>query len=297
MIYKVSQIFDLTQFPKPLSPKTLPLRPFSSSSTHAFRTNLPFKTHKPLFIKHNRLQIRACRASNSNSYSVESSTTQEEDAESAQLFERLKDSERDRINKLEELDRKANVQLERQLVMASDWSRALLTMRGKLKGTEWDPENSHRIDYSEFRRLLDSNNVQFMEYSNYGQTISVILPYYKDGKMEEPGDSKKEIIFRRHAVDRMPIDCWNDVWRKLHQQLINVDVFNMNTVPGEVYSTVATAVVWSMRLALAIGLYVWIDNMMRPIYAKLIPTDLGTPPKMTRQPLKRRALGSLGKSR
>lgn len=87
-------------------------------------------------------------------------------------FQKLKEAEQERINKLEELERKANVQLERQLVMASDWSRALLTMRGKLKGTEWDPENSHRIDYSEFLRLLNSNNVQYMEYSNYGQTVS-----------------------------------------------------------------------------------------------------------------------------
>lgn len=84
----------------------------------------------------------------------------------------MKNAERQRINELEELEKKANIQLERQLVMASYWSRALLTMRGKLKGTEWDPENSHRIDFSDFLRLLNSNNVQFLEYSNYGQTIS-----------------------------------------------------------------------------------------------------------------------------
>ena len=95
----------------------------------------------------------------------------------------------------------------------------------------------------------------------------------------------------------MPVDSWNDVWQKLHQQLVNVDVLNVNTVPSEVYTSVATIVVWSMRLALAIGLYVWIDNMMRPIYAKLIPCDLGTPPKKTRQPIKNQALGSLGESR
>lgn len=128
---------------------------------------------------------------------------------------------------------------------------------------------------------------------------TVILPYYKDGKIDGPeGDRKKEIVFRRHVVDRMPSDCWNDVWRKLHQQLVNVDVLNVNTVPAEVYSTVGTAVVWSMRLALSVALYVWIDNMMRPIYAKLIPCDLGDPPKkMTSQPIKSRALGSLGKNR
>lgn len=87
----------------------------------------------------------------------------------------MKDAERERINKLEELERKANVQLERQLVMASDWSRTLLSMRGKLKGTEWDPENSHKIDFSDFLSLLNSNNVQFIEYANYGQTVSGAL--------------------------------------------------------------------------------------------------------------------------
>lgn len=182
--------------------------------------------------------------------------------------------------------------------MASSWSRALLTMRGKLKGTEWDPENSHRIDYSDFLGLLNTNNVQFVEYTNYGQTMSVILPYYKDGhRQQTQGNSQKEIVFRRHVVDRMPIDCWNDVWQKLHQQIVNVDVINENTVHAEVYSTVATAAIWGMRLALSVGLYLWIDNMMRPIYAKLIPCDLGKPSEKIPQPIKRQALGSLGKSR
>lgn len=88
------------------------------------------------------------------------------------IFQRLREAERERISNKEELERKANVQLERQLVMASDWSRTLLTMRGKLKGTEWDPETSHRINFSDFMKLLDANSVQYMEYSNYGQTIS-----------------------------------------------------------------------------------------------------------------------------
>jgi len=80
--------------------------------------------------------------------------------------------ERKRLNEMEELERKANVQLDRQLVLASSWNRALLTLRGKLKGTEWDPENSHRIDFSDFLKLLDSNTVKFIEYSDYGQTLS-----------------------------------------------------------------------------------------------------------------------------
>ncbi|XP_047149400.1 probable inactive ATP-dependent zinc metalloprotease FTSHI 4, chloroplastic [Vigna umbellata] len=201
------------------------------------------------------------------------------------------------MDELEEFDKKANVQLERQLVMASSWSRVLLTLRGKLKGTEWDPENSHGIEFSDFLRLLESINVQFMEYSNYGQTISVILPYYKNGKVIGTEGNPDDIIFRRHPVNRMPIDSWNDVWRKLHQQIVNVDVINVDAVPAEIYSTVAVAVIWSMRLALAVGFYVWIDNLMRPIYAKLIPCDLGTPSQKTSQPLRSRALGSLGQSR
>lgn len=274
-------------------PKTLPRYPPSAFS--AF--NLQLKPHRNcLCIGSKALNVQACQAA---STSGSNSNSAGDEAESAQqLFEKLKEAERERINNLEEFERKANVQLERQLVLASEWSRKLLAMQGKLKGTEWDPENSHRIDYSEFQNLLNANNVQFMEYSNYGQSVSVILPYYKDGKTNRSGrDTKKEIVFKRHAVDRMPIDSWNDVWGKLHQQLVNVDVYNVNNIPAEVYSTVATAVVWSMRLALSVLLYIWIDNKMRPIYAKLIPCDLGSPPKKIREPLKQRALGSLGKSR
>ncbi|XP_012489353.1 probable inactive ATP-dependent zinc metalloprotease FTSHI 4, chloroplastic [Gossypium raimondii] len=272
---------------------------------YSFSRNKPLRknTLKPKlsFTKRENITIDVSNHSTSCSSSdstVASNIVEEEDVESTQLFEKLKDAERQRINKLEELERKADLQLERQLVMASCWSRALLTLRGKLKGTEWDPENSHRIDFSDFMGLLNSNNVQFMEYSNYGQTVSVILPYYKDNEVDGTGgNSKNEIVFRRHVVNRMPIDCWNDVWQKLHQQIVNVDVLNVDTVPAEVYSSVATAVIWSMRLALSIALYLWIDNMMRPIYAKLIPCDLGAPNKKIRQPLKRRALGSLGQSR
>ncbi|OMO57147.1 hypothetical protein CCACVL1_25957 [Corchorus capsularis] len=282
------------------SSKTILIRfPYSFSRNkfcnNAFKPKLSFNKRKIL-------TITASKASNSSSSSdsvaASTSVQAEEDAESTELFEKLRDAERRRINELEELERKADLQLERQLVMASNWSRALLTMRGKLKGTEWDPENSHRIDFSDFMGLLNSNNVQFMEYSNYGQTVSVILPYYKDKKIDGTREnSKNEIIFRRHVVDRMPIDCWNDVWKKLHQQIVNVDVLNVDTVPAEVYSTVVVAVIWSMRLALSIALYLWIDNMMRPIYAKLIPCDLGAPRKTIKKPLKRNALGSLGKSR
>ncbi|KAK7410877.1 hypothetical protein VNO78_02070 [Psophocarpus tetragonolobus] len=281
---------DCLQLPKPFFPPKTAFPKFPHSSPRFLTSTFLLRKFK------NRCKLRTT-ASNSLSDTVTSNQTQEQDAESAQLFESLKEAERKRMNELEEFDKKANAQLERQLVMASSWSRALLTMRGKLKGTEWDPDNSHRIDFSDFLRLLDSNNVQFMEYSNYGQTISVILPYYKNGKLAGTEGNSKDIIFRRHPVNQMPIDSWNDVWRKLHQQIVNVDVINVDAVPAEIYSTVAVAVIWSMRLALAVGFYVWIDNLMRPIYAKLIPCDLGTPTQQTRQPLKSRALGSLGQSR
>lgn len=275
-------------------PKTLPR--YSSSPFTAFNLHLKPRRNS-LYIGSKPFNVHPCKAAASTS-SSNSNSAGDETESAQQLFEKLKEAERERINNLEEFERKANVQLERQLVLASEWSRKLLAMQGKLKGTEWDPENSHRIDYSEFQNLLNANNVQFMEYSNYGQTVSVILPYYKDGKTNRSGgDTKKEIVFKRHVVDRMPIDRWNDVWRKLHQQLVNVDVYNVNNIPAEVYSTVATAVVWSMRLALSVLLYIWIDNKMRPIYSKLIPCDLGSPPKKIKEPLKQRALGSLGKSR
>lgn len=245
-----------------------------------------------------RSRVRSSESEADSPAEASEAVETEGDAEAERLFEKLREEERVRVDKLEKFRNKADLQLERQLILASCWSRALLTLQGKLKGTEWDPENSHRINYSEFRRLLDSNNVQFMEYSNFGQTISVILPYYKDGKMgETDGKSNRGIVYRRHIVDRMPIDGWNDIWQKLHQQLINVDVINVDSVPAEVYSTIATAVIWSMRFALSVGLYLWIDNMARPIYSKLIPCDLGTPRKKAREPIKRQALGSLGKSR
>nr|QKY65078.1 truncated AAA-type ATPase family protein [Passiflora auriculata] len=220
--------------------------------------------------------------------SPESSPAQE-DPESTQLFEKLRDAERERINKQEEFEGRADVQMKRQLVMASDWSRKLLTIRGKLRGTEWDPFNSHRIHFSDFYKLLNSNQVNFIEYSNYGQTLSVILPYYKE-------DGKDELIFRRHVDDRTPVDSWNDVWWKLHNQVVNVDVFNLNSVPVEIYSSVATPVIWSMRLALSIAVYIWIDSVTRPIYSKLIPCDLGKPEEPFLLPPKLE-LGSLGKSR
>ncbi|KAJ0097214.1 hypothetical protein Patl1_27889 [Pistacia atlantica] len=253
-----------SQFSKPIDSINLRKHfPSSHLHKHVFRTKLASKKTTFLTIKRNKLTITACKASNSsNSVASTSSRSSEEDAESTQLFELemnvycysyragglLRDvfpPERQRISNLEELDRKANVQLERQLVMASGWSKGVI----------------REVDLSTLS--LDCH----IELHRCSCTKPLILPYYKDENMKgEEGNPEKEIIYRRHVVD-------------------------------QVYSTFATAVIWSMRLALAVGIYVWLDNMMRPIYAKLIPCDLGTPTKKIREPLKRRALGSLGKSR
>nr|QKY65071.1 AAA-type ATPase family protein [Passiflora biflora] len=234
-------------------------------------------------------KLTVLAAAAASDFSPESSPAQEY-PESTQLFEKPRDAERERINKREEFERRADMQMGRQLVMTSDWSRKLLTIRGKLRGGEWDPYNSHRIRFSDFYKLLNSNYVKFIEYSNDGQALSVILPHYKE-------DGTDEVIFRRQVVDRMPVDSWNDVWRKLHNQVVNIDVFNLNSAPVEIYSSVATAVIWSMRLALSVAVYLWIDSVTRPIYSKLIPCDLGKPAEQFLLPPKGDALGSLGNSR
>ncbi|GAB2232109.1 hypothetical protein Drorol1_Dr00011132 [Drosera rotundifolia] len=225
--------------------------------------------------------------------------------ESQRVFEKLLTAEKERVEKQEEVERQAYVQLERQLVVASEWSRALLQWQGKLKGTEWDPEDSHRIDYIDFVKLLDSKNVKFMEYSDYGQAVSVILPYYKEKTkgIEAKEDSAREIIYKRHVVDRMPVDGWNETWKKLHQQVVNVDMLNASPIPGEVYSTVAVTVVWSMRLALAIVMFLCIDHFTRPIYTKVIrfkKEKVKPLPEKEIEPIKLKTdprLGSMGKSR
>lgn len=54
-------------------------------------------------------------------------------------------------------------------------------------------------------------------------------------------------------VDRMLIDCWNDVWGQLHQHVVNADVINEDALPAEAYVTMANEVVRYMCFALAIG--------------------------------------------
>nr|QKY65086.1 AAA-type ATPase family protein [Passiflora tenuiloba] len=262
----------------------------SHLSKHRILQTSPSLPHR-IFSKHRRkhgclffttkLTVLAIAAA--SDLSPESSPAQE-GPESTQLFEKLKklrDAQRERMNKQEEFERRADVQMDRQLVMASDCKR---------RATEWNPYNSHRIRFSDFYKLLNSNQVNFIEYTNYGRALSVILPYDK-------GDGKDEVIFRRHVADRMPVHSWNDVWRKLHNQVVNVDFFNLNSVPVGIYSSVATAVVWSILLAFSVAVYLCIDSVTRPISSKLLLCDLRKPAEPMLLPPKRHALGSLGKSR
>lgn len=54
------------------------------------------------------------------------------------------------MNELEEFERKDNVQLDRQLILAPSWNKSFLSFHGKLQGTECDLERSHKIDLSDF---------------------------------------------------------------------------------------------------------------------------------------------------
>ncbi|XP_057847495.2 probable inactive ATP-dependent zinc metalloprotease FTSHI 4, chloroplastic isoform X2 [Cryptomeria japonica] len=235
-------------------------------------------------MKHLR-KIRVIKASNAeaeitntNSEIVNTDTQlvkSEGDAQTMvrQVFEKLREEEKQRVEELDEIERKANLQFEREYVMASSWGKKLLKLQGKLKGTPCDPENSHDISFSEFGKLLDKKQVNYMEYGDLGQSVAVILPHYKDGKamdgriVRSLDDSEREIVFRRHVVKRMPVDCGNDIWQKLHQQLINVEIVNTNTIPFQIFAPFALAVLWAMRLGLAYFLYLRLDSFLRKIYS------------------------------
>eukprot|EP00252_Welwitschia_mirabilis_P023411 TRINITY_DN6600_c0_g2_i1.p1 TRINITY_DN6600_c0_g2~~TRINITY_DN6600_c0_g2_i1.p1 ORF type:complete len:851 (-),score=192.60 TRINITY_DN6600_c0_g2_i1:561-3113(-) len=192
--------------------------------------------------------------------SVKDQATQER---ARKLFEKIREAEKERIEKMDDLQRKAMIQFEREHVLAASWRNAFLKFIGKLKGTVWDPEPSHKITFSEFWNLLENNQVRFIEYRNLGESVAVILPHYKDRRreVEEANDTsnsaKKEVVFRRHAVRRMPADSWTDVWRKLHQQLVDINVIDTSSLRYSLYSSTSMLVVWALRTALIVLLYVW----------------------------------------
>ncbi|KAH9307402.1 hypothetical protein KI387_035313 [Taxus chinensis] len=235
-------------------------------------------------------RIRAIRASNSAAKNFNTSTdivnTDTDLVKSGgdartkvlEVLKKLREEEKQRAEDLDEIERKANLQFERESIVASSWSKELLKLQGKLRGTPCDPENSHDISFSEFWKLLEKKQVKYMEYRDLGQSVAVVLPYYKDGKTKADRtensvkDSEREIVFRRHIVKQMPIDGWTDIWKKLHQQLIHVEVVNTSSVPNQIFPTFALAVLWAMRFGLAFFLYISVKTFMRKlIYTEWIP--------------------------
>lgn len=131
----------------------------------------------------------------------------------------------------------------------------------------------------------------------------MVVPYLEKEEVVsdevQKGDkepSKPYVVYKRHRVDQMPIDAWNDVWKKLHQQLVHVEVQHPNVLTQQILPTLETAMVWALRLFVAVKVYSWIDSKLYPIYRM-------KPPE--RRPVKRRPkltagemeLGSLGQSR
>lgn len=188
-----------------------------------------------------------------------------------EVFEKLRKEEKQRVEELDEIERKANLQFEREYVMASSWGKEFLKLQGKLKGTPCDPQTSYDISFSEFLVLLDEKRVNYMEYGDLGQSVAVVLPYDKDGKaayLHNPRSlDNSEIVFRRHVVKRMPVDCGNEIWQKLHQQLINVEIVNSSTMPRQMYLPLAFIVLWAMRFGLAYFVYLILDSFLRKFYS------------------------------
>ncbi|KAL3677045.1 hypothetical protein R1sor_026993 [Riccia sorocarpa] len=236
------------------------------------------------------------------------------------LFEEFKAQQIKEAQELVELEKQATIQLEREHIQATMWNKLLLQMRGRLKGTMWDPEDSHPIPFSEFSRLLNEERINFLEYAEFGKEVAVVLPYYKEDESltvnldsktdeissleeevlkaqeEDPFSNDREIIYKRHPVDQMPADGWGEIWTKLHTQLYHVEIKQPNSLPAQLYPTMETAVVWGMRVALAFICYRWIDNKLLPWYR--LPNPENRPvvrrPKLSIDNLE---LGSLGQSR
>ncbi|CAM6085693.1 unnamed protein product [Calypogeia fissa] len=224
------------------------------------------------------------------------------------FFEKIRAAEIERTAEEEELRRRAMLQAERDFMQITMWKKFIMQLQGKLQGTMWDPEPSHAIEFSEFWRLLESQQVKFIEYTEFGKDVAVVLPYYKEDEtviieqgqndQQVPNDTKqREVIYKRHQVSQMPADAWGDVWPKLHQQVEHVEVKQPNSIPALLYPTLETTVVWGMRLALAVYLYRWIDKKLYPFYKLPNPQDR---PVIRRPKLSTSGnmeLGSLGQSR
>lgn len=148
--------------------------------------------------------------------------------------------------------------------------------------------------------------------------IIVLLPYYDEelevDSNEAPGEHNsqaessdtapelfpedtKKIVFKRHVVDQMPADGWNDIWRQLHTQLVHVNVVHPNSLPMQIYPTLEVTLVWGMRLLLATTIYKFLDSWLYPIYKMKNPEDrpIIRRPKLSN--IENSELGALGQSR
>ncbi|CAM6071688.1 unnamed protein product [Sphagnum tenellum] len=245
--------------------------------------------------------------------------------EQAELFAKIGASEKKRVTDMEELGRLAEVQMERSFVQQTMWMKILRKLQGELRGTMWDPFPAEDITYAAFLQLLEAKKVQFLDYGEFGRYLAVILPYYdkqkdqiladESGKQTtdevpqaeessksslansmQPDDTRK-IVFKRHIVENVPADGWNDVWKQLHTQLVNVEVHNLSSLPVQLYPTFATALVWGMRLVLAVTVFRWLDGWLYPIYKMKNPNDrpVSLRPKLSND--MNAELGALGQSR
>lgn len=70
------------------------------------------------------------------------------------------------------LRRRGMLQAERDFMQITMWNKFVLQLRGKLEGTPWDPEPSHPIEFSEFWKLVEGQQVNFIEYSEFGQDVA-----------------------------------------------------------------------------------------------------------------------------
>ncbi|KAG0618573.1 hypothetical protein M758_4G074600 [Ceratodon purpureus] len=248
----------------------------------------------------------------------------EAEEKTAEALETIQQSEIKRLDEENEIERQGEIQAEREMIQNTMISKNIMKFQGRLKGSPWDPLPGEDIPYSVFMQLLEEKRVQYVDYGEFGQYVAVIMPYEKEEAQEEsivdsseqateqyqsdeleetvpkapklmlPDEDK--LVFKRHLVDQMPADGWNDVWKKLHAQVSHVEIVHPRSLAMQMYPTFATAVVWGMRLILAATVYKVLDNWLYPIYKMKDPNAR----PVTRRPklnLNNGELGALGQSR
>lgn len=250
----------------------------------------------------------------------------EAEEKSAEVLETIRQSEIKRLDEENELERQGEIQAEREMIQNTMIQKNILKFQGKLKGSPWDPLPGDDIPYSAFMQLLEDKRIQYVDYGEFGQYLAVILPYEKEKAQGEESSvdsseqaaeqlqsdeldemvpkaprlilpDEEELLFKRHLVDPMPADGWNDVWKQLHAQISHVEIVHPRSLANQMYPTFATAVVWGMRLILAATVYRVLDDWLYPIYKMKDPNDR----PITRRPklssMDNTELGALGQSR